>query len=88
MHHVNTQKNVFQVQANYRIVSDTGSEDLLEIQKKNWITLEGKKEYRNRASGEGPIGIIRQQKGINEIPVTGSENIEKRLYVDYCGMCF
>ena len=66
-------KTVSQIQAIYRIITDTGSEDLLEIQKR-MDTPEGKKEYRNRASGEGPIGIIRQQKGINEIPVTGSEN--------------
>ena len=45
-------------------------------------TPEGKKEYTNRASGEEPIGTIRQQSKINEIPVTGCENIEKRLYID------
>lgn len=74
-------KTVSQIQAIYRIITDTGSEDLLEIQKR-MDTPEGKKEYTNRASGEGPIGTIRQQSKINEIPVTGCENIEKRLYID------
>ena len=73
-------KTISQIQAIYRIITDTGSEDLLEIQKKNWITPEGKKEYTNRASGEGPIGTIKQQSKINEIPVTGCENIEKTFY--------
>lgn len=74
-------KDCFSNKAKYRTIVDTGSEDLLEIQKR-MDTPEGKKEYKNRSSGESPIGIFKQQKGIYEIPVTGCKNIEKRLYLD------
>ena len=74
----------FSGNAKYRKVEDTGSKETLEIQKR-MDSKEGKLKYRQRAKGESPIGTLRQQYGINEVPVTGSENVEKRLYWDIIG---
>lgn len=74
-------KKCFTDNSKYRKIVDTGSKELIEIQKR-MDTPEGKKTYKGRSNGESPIGTLRQQQNANEIPVIGSENIEKRLYWD------
>ena len=69
--------------SNVRVITDYG-DTLKKSMERKMETKEGKEEYSKRKVVEAPFGVLKKEKGLDCLPVTGIDQVKNRVSLKVC----